>query len=349
MRPPDRKHTRIGTAAQTGTPWAIILAGGEGKRMRQFTSRWLGVSRPKQYCTFLGTHSMLEQTVDRARKLVPAERIVTVIGQGHDRYLGKIHLAGRVIQQPAQKDTGPGILLPAAYILARDPEATLLIFPSDHFIFPESHFLQYVRRALPLAASTHKLVLLAAAPDRPEPDYGWIEIGSRLQGRPAGRHERSARRVLRFHEKPDAAEARDYLARGLLWNTMVMAVKARTLWSQAGQLQPQAEKRLETLLQVMQMSRRSQSGIRLDAGVPQHIFAGLPSFNFSTGFLHPKAQDCIALPMEGLLWSDWGRPERVIETIGRMRQLASLPGGLPGALELPSGGALQAQFRSTMA
>lgn len=63
--------------------WSIILAGGEGERLRPFIQRWLGVPIPKQYCTFVGTRSMLQHTWDRADRVTPPEQKVTVVSRHH--------------------------------------------------------------------------------------------------------------------------------------------------------------------------------------------------------------------------------------------------------------------------
>ena len=70
-------------AKKTGQRWGLILAGGEGTRMQPFIEAWLGEKRPKQYCVFTGTRSMIGHTVDRARALVSTDHVVTVIGRGH--------------------------------------------------------------------------------------------------------------------------------------------------------------------------------------------------------------------------------------------------------------------------
>ena len=107
--------------------WAIVLAGGDGDRMRPVIEPWLGQHRPKQYCSFVGRRSMLEHTVDRALQIVHPGRIVTVIGRGHHSFLEKSliqkEIPGQVIEQPANRNTVPGIFLPATYIKAVDPEA----------------------------------------------------------------------------------------------------------------------------------------------------------------------------------------------------------------------------------
>src|SRR5687768_4764508 len=111
----------------TGERWAIILAGGEGTRLSRLTVRRFGEHRPKQYCAFLGQRTMFEHTLDRAVGMVGPERVVTVIGRGHWRYLqGRPGLVGYMVEQPRACDTAPGVFLPLAYVLAFDPEATVV-------------------------------------------------------------------------------------------------------------------------------------------------------------------------------------------------------------------------------
>src|SRR5581483_3133715 len=100
----------------------------------QFVFNRFGERRPKQYCRFLGSRSMLEHTAARAAAVCSRENIVTVIGRGHGRYLKeqRAPLPGLVIEQPCNRDTAPGIFLPLSYVMAADPEATVLVFPSDN-------------------------------------------------------------------------------------------------------------------------------------------------------------------------------------------------------------------------
>src|SRR5207247_4854391 len=116
--------------------WSIVLAGGEGERLKPFVRSWLGEAVPKQYCTFTGTRTLLEHTLDRAARIASAERTVTVVARGHERWtrelLGRGH-PGLVVRQPANRDTAAGIFLPLTYVRAADPEAVVAILPSDHF------------------------------------------------------------------------------------------------------------------------------------------------------------------------------------------------------------------------
>jgi mannose-1-phosphate guanylyltransferase len=104
-------------------------------------------------------------------------------------------------------DTGVGILLGASYIAASDPNATVVIFPSDHFIAPKERFLEQVRRAALLAERMpERLILLGAVPDRPEPEFGWIEPGSHRTGVQLSSRQ-APLQVLSFREKPSDEDA----------------------------------------------------------------------------------------------------------------------------------------------
>jgi mannose-1-phosphate guanylyltransferase len=206
--------------------WGIVLAAGEGTRVREFLKQLCGGRGIKQFCAVLDSRSMLAHTLARVERLIPRERILVVVSQHHQAEVTQ-HLAHwpaeNVIYQPANRDTAPGILLLLTYISQRDPLATVTVFPSDHFVVKEAPFLAAVGRAV--AEVQHfprQLVLLGARPDRAEGDYGWIEP-ARQEGR------RDSRAVLRFLEKPSRAQAGELMARGALWNTFVFAARAPAL------------------------------------------------------------------------------------------------------------------------
>ena len=107
-----------------GDLWAVVLAGGEGSRLRALTRYLYGDERPKQYAVLTGSKSLLRQTLERVARLVPPSRIVVVAQASHDRYLGA-ELAGfpqiHVLAQPSDRGTAAGVLMPAHWIRARDP------------------------------------------------------------------------------------------------------------------------------------------------------------------------------------------------------------------------------------
>jgi mannose-1-phosphate guanylyltransferase len=218
-------------AAERGNVWSIILAGGNGMRTKEFLRRWLSYEKPKQYCTLVGSRSMFQHTLDRAARLTPWERVAVVAARHHQDEVW-LQLDGRpigsVVLQPKNADTAAGIYLPLTYILARDPQATVVVYPSDHFIYPEDLFLSAVDQAI--QGSTvlgGRPVLLGAKPDSLELDYGWIKPGRAL-----GRAGKAAiQAVDAFFDKPDETIVRKARAAGSLWNTLVFAAKGQELWT----------------------------------------------------------------------------------------------------------------------
>lgn len=279
-----------------GNTWSIVLAGGEGTRVGSFVQRWLGRPKPKQFCVFAGTRSLLQHTVDRAARLTPAARSILVIAQTH-REEAMTQLDGRgvgtVLFQPANRDTGAGVFLPLTYVRARDPLATVIIYPSDHFVYPEERFLDTVRDAVVVAERLHdRIVLLGVEPDRLELDYGWILPGERLAH--AGTSPVQA--VRAFLEKPTAQEADEALTHHALWNTMVMTAKVETLWKLGQQCFPELIERFERLGQAI--------GTSEEARVLETIYRTMPSRNFSSDLLQHVPDRVAVTELTNALWRD---------------------------------------------
>jgi mannose-1-phosphate guanylyltransferase len=303
-----------------GNLWSIVLAGGDGVRAKEFIRRWLGYEKPKQYCTFVGSRSMFQHTLDRAARLTPWERVVVVAAQHHQHEVWD-QLDGRpasmVLFQPKEVDTAAGIFLPLTYILARDPLATVVMYPSDHFIYPESSFLMAVDQAVRGSNGLGgRPVLLAARPDSLDLEYGWIQPGRLLDQ--AGTAD--IRAVESFIEKPDEATAREARTTGSLWNTMVLAAKGKQLWSLGWKCFPDMMSRFERLKGAIDTTEQLR--------VIEEIYEDLPQRNFSSHLLQCVPDRLAVMEMKDVLWSDWGNPERILsglENIGRRPAMAEDP------------------------
>ena len=297
--------------------WSIILAGGEGTRVSSLIHRWLGQPTPKQYCAFVGTRSMFQHTLDRAAKLTPPERIVTVAAHRHCREaLAQLDGKGNstILFQPANRDTAAGVFLPLTYIRARAPKATVVLYPSDHFVYPEARFLDAVRHAVRIAESQpDRLVMLGVAPDRLELDYGWILPGPSLAGAP----DDPAHTVRWFMEKPGAAQADAALQAGALWNMLVFAANVDLLWTLGWQCLPDMMPLFERLSQAI---GGPEEGRALEA-----IYRDMPAKNFSSDLLQRVPERLAVIELTGVLWSDWGKPERITETLRRIDRQPSFP------------------------
>ncbi|MFB3904414.1 MAG: sugar phosphate nucleotidyltransferase [Acidobacteriota bacterium] len=288
--------------------WGVVLATGESQRVRRLALRVFGRGRPGQYCPATGGATPIEHTVRQAACLVAPERILTVIGNGHSVYLNpEVKLPGRILEEPANRGTGACIMLPLVYVLAEDPEGTVLILPSDHYLISDEQFVLNLERAAHLAEClSNRLVVLGVAPTRPQADFGWVEAGPFLEGM-AGF---GARSVKKFYEKPSHEEAEGFLQRGYFWNTRVMAVKARVLWTIGQQLFPTIIKRFENLLDLLKLIKSGNASPDLEELALRDVYRGLETSNFSRRVL--QAPEWITLlPMADLTSAGWGHDGRV--------------------------------------
>ena len=288
-------------------PMTVVLAGGDGMRLRPLTERWLGRHVPKQYCAFTGTRSMLDHTIDRAASLCHPGRILTVVGR-HHRDVLRARTAratdGAFIEQPANLDTAPGVLLGLVHAMHRDPDATVVFLPSDHFVYPEWRFVARVQVAIQAAERLgDRIVLLGAEPADVEDEYGWIVPSDDLGPQPA--HHAFA--VESFVEKPAPAEAARLHARGALWNTLVLAARARTLWEIACERLPN----LIPFFAVLQ----SAIGTRHEREVLDEAYETMPRVNFSSALLERAADRIAVQSLDGVMWNDWGQPVRIVESL----------------------------------
>jgi len=331
VRSGNRDADGIETARPVRSPdrlWSIILAGGNGERISADIRQWMGRPIPKQYCAFVGTRSMLQHTLARADGLGSQEHQLIVVARSHQRE-AQSQLAdrpqGTVIVQPTNCNTAAGVFLPLTHIYRRDPDATVVICPSDHFIYPEKKFIELTARAVEAAEKLpHRLVLLGVQAESIDLDYGWIRPGHALW--------RSGnclvRAVHQFLEKPSYADAVAIRESGGLWNTLVMAVKACTLWQLGWKFIPT----------IMSLFERLQSAIGTprEGSVLDSIYEVMPAMNFSEDLLKPATSQVAVMPMEGILWSDWGRTERIVETLCRVGRQPNFPMILAGHRRLPA-------------
>ena len=183
--------------------WGIILAAGDGKRLKQFIRTRFNSDCPKQFCAFTGTRSMLAHTIARAELFIPADRIIVTVNNKQSSYA--VHdVSGleqaNVIVQPSNKETSASILLPLLHVLRRDPDACVVIFPSDHFIIEEKRFMDNVAAAAEFVDRHSKyLLLLGVELHEFYRDYGWIETSMKI----ADIEGCEVFRVKRFLEKPN--------------------------------------------------------------------------------------------------------------------------------------------------
>jgi mannose-1-phosphate guanylyltransferase len=290
--------------------WGIVLAAGEGTRVRDFLAQLCGGRGIKQFCVVIGRRSLLEHTLTRVERLIPRERILLVVSTDH-RAEVSAQLAhwptDNVIFQPCNRDTAPGILLPLSYLSHRDPLATVALFPSDHCILREERFMSVVSRAVTeVQRVPREMILLGMGPERVEEGYGWIEPAAAENGR-------ETRAVHRFWEKPSAMDRQKLLARGALWNTFVCVAWIPTLWAMAQQAIPDV---YSAFTEIRQALGRPHAPL-----VIERIYDTLQAVNFSSAVCEPSTSCLRVLPVPDVGWSDWGSVERICASLEQLGKL----------------------------
>jgi mannose-1-phosphate guanylyltransferase len=290
--------------------WGIILAGGEGKRLKQFVRSRFNSDCPKQFCVFTGTRSMLSHTIARALQFIPPEHLIVTINSDHRAYaerdIGMLDKRNIVVQ-PSNRETSASILFPLLHVVRRDPEARVIILPSDHFILEEQLFMKHVAAGDAFVKRHSKyLLLLGVELDHPEADYGWIETSMKI----AEIDGCEIFRVKRFLEKPDAKKASVLQKNHSLCNTMVLAGLASTVIRKFRLTTPavfQAFKRIDAEL----LSPR-------EGQVVEEVYADLPSVDFSNAILQHDPRGLAVLRVHDVYWNDWGNAGRIEADLARL-------------------------------
>lgn len=204
--------------------YCVIMCGGIGSRFWPYSR----TERPKQFIDFFGTgRSLLQMTYDRLLPLVPKENVVVVT---NERYAPLVReqlpelAEDNLLLEPARRNTAPCIAWASYHILAKDPEAVMVVAPSDHLITREREFERALEKGFDFVGANNALLTLGIKPTRPETGYGYIQIGEPDKNHP------DILRVKTFTEKPDRELARVFVDSGeFFWNSGIFLWRADTL------------------------------------------------------------------------------------------------------------------------
>ena len=275
--------------------WVLVLAAGEGSRVRHLTTDSNGRSVPKQYASFNGEVSMLRQTLARAERIVPRERVAVVVARHHRDFWAR-ELADlppwNVIVQPLNRGTGLGLLLGLLHIQLRAPGCGLLVLPSDHHVTDEDALRECLLRAVEHAGQAGgRPTLLGVTPERADGGLGWILTAKRASP--------NVRDVVGFVEKPDPPLARRLASAGALVNSMILAADGQSLLSLFQEVVPRTVTLLRRHLTV-------SGDHALDA-----LYEALPICDFSGDILEREAGQLAVVPARPCGWTDIGTPDRL--------------------------------------
>lgn len=288
--------------------WALVLAGGQGRRMAHLTVTETGMSVPKQFCSVGRGSSLVHVALRRAGTVAPPERVLASVTAAHEswwRNLGDCMPPANLVVQPEQRGTAIGILHPLLEILRRDPDASVAILPSDHYFGDEAAIAEGLRTAMKLTRKFPDAVLLLGfEPEELDADLGYIL--------PAGLQHENPCAVSRFVEKPVPAAMRALVAQGALCNSFILAANARALLELFERRCPDVVTRLRAFV-----------GASLDPAERRNelakLFHDLPSVDFSKEVLAVGNGQLRVLRLPSCGWSDLGTPVRLHRLLQRHR------------------------------
>jgi mannose-1-phosphate guanylyltransferase len=286
-----------------GARWGVILAGGSGRRLHSLTADATGTVIPKQFCSVFEGPSLLRTTIRRMQAVVEPSRILAVVAAGHRRWW-EPELADmapeNIVVQPCDRGTACGVLLPLTSILYRDPDARIVVAPSDHFVRDEATLRTSLLEAVAhVDDRPHELVLLGMEPDRPDTEYGWITPSPEAEG--------SVRVVTSFVEKPDERLAHQLMLSGALWSSFTFVATGETLMDHFRRTLPWLVDRFSSALEFVSWDRPHQVLLRL--------YDQLPTVDFSRRVLQLLNERLRVLAVPPCGWTDLGTPQRLLECI----------------------------------
>jgi len=201
--------------------FVVLMAGGVGVRFWPYSRN----SKPKQFLDVLGTgKTLLQSTIDRFLPVCPVENIYVVT---HDEHadLVKEQLpqlgADQILAEPMRKNTAACIAYSSYKIAQKNPDAIIVVTPSDHLILMEEEFQDVIKKAADQAKSQDKLITLGITPSRPETGYGYIQYHT---------DKTFAKKVKTFTEKPELSLAKKFLESGdFVWNSGIFIWGAKAI------------------------------------------------------------------------------------------------------------------------
>lgn len=284
-----------------GHTYAVIMAGGGGTRLWPVSRR----KRPKQMIPFFEERTLFQATVERLEGLFPPKRIlvVTVANQVKELQSQVTTIPGaNYLLEPEPRGTASVIGLAAVILQKRDPQAVMVVLPSDHFIRNRDLFHLLLRVAVDVAGKGY-LVTLGIKPAYPATAYGYIQRGEPLPEQ----FIYPVYHVLRFKEKPSEQQARKMIAHGdHSWNSGMFVWRVDAILDEFARQMPDLRSVLDRVSDVWGTPRQ-ESELR-------GLWPGLKTETIDYGVME-NARQVAVLPAGGLEWSDIGNWDSLFDVL----------------------------------
>jgi mannose-1-phosphate guanylyltransferase len=271
--------------------FTLVLAGGSGTRFWPASRK----SRPKQVLGMGPDPSLplIGHTLRRVRELCPESQMIVATGEslvGVTREALPELGPNSFIAEPVARNTAPCIAWGAQLIARRDPDAVIMVLPSDHHIEDEPEFRRILARALESAAAG-TITTVGIKPSRPETGYGYIEAEREISP--------GVLAVNRFVEKPDLATAEGYVASGKhFWNSGMFFFRAKDMLLAVEQHLPAVHQALQVIAEA------AKHGADAELAATRSAFASMPSISIDHGIMEKLPQ--LAVVPGSFGWSDLG-------------------------------------------
>ncbi len=280
--------------------YGLILAGGRGTRFWPRSRR----ANAKQVLKFFGDRTLIQQTVDRLRPVIPPERIWILTNDYLRaeivRQLPEVPKR-QILAEPAQRNTAPAIGLAARILDSIDPDAVMGVFSADAVIQKSREFVRLLKPAF-AAAAAGKIVVMGIEPRWAETGYGYIEFPRGVK--PAGSNNGEVVDVRSFREKPDAATAAQFVAaRNFYWNAGIFFWRASVLRDALRQFLPKTASLLASIPDFS--SRKFAAGVAKAFPLCENI-----SIDFA---VMERATNVVGIPAGDIGWNDVGSWNAVYE------------------------------------
>lgn len=218
--------------------FCVIMGGGIGSRFWPFSRE----GYPKQFLDFFGIgRSLLQMTVDRFAKIIPMENIYIVTNEKYAELVKEqipLLQKKQILLEPTRRNTAPCIAYAAYHIKARNPNANIVVAPSDHLILKENEFLAAINEGLEFTKESEALMTLGIKPSRPETGYGYIQCSDMTIG--------NFTKVKTFTEKPNPELAKVFMDSGeFFWNSGIFLWNVNTIMNAIHTFLPEISARFD--------------------------------------------------------------------------------------------------------